>query len=272
MSYPIIEKLIGKNVSGEWLDPIGVVIHETATPNALAFPNEFDYFNSANRGASAHYFIDDRTIGRFIPENRVAWHAGYKANHRYLSIEMCHFADPARFKAVWDRTVWLTADMFKRYGWVIDTNKTLVTHEWVTKNLGGTTHVDPTAYLKSHGKTFSDFVAAVKLALAALQATAPAAPQTGAETPVAVYVQGIKVSDKGVLVGGRTLVPVKAVVAAYGSDMSFDNVSKRAIVMGDPLESTVLREGVSYAWARDVADALHADLQWDAGTKTLTFS
>lgn len=272
MSYPITEKLISNNVSNEWLDPIGVVIHETATPNAPVFPNEFNYFDKQYRGASAHYFIDYQAIGRFIPENRVAWHAGYKANHRYLSIEMCHYTDPVKFKAVWDRTVWLTADMFYRYGWQIDPSKTLVTHEWVTKNLGGTTHVDPTAYLKMHGKTFSDFVAAVKLALAARQAPVAPKPVASPETPVAVYVQGIKVSDKGILVNGRTIVPVKDVVAAYGVAMTFDNVKKQAVVQGEHLESTELRNNVSFAWARDVADAMRAEVQYDGLTKTIAFT
>src|SRR5579875_3671803 len=181
MSYSVIEDLLplGTNRPGTIIHPIGVVIHETATPNATA-QNEVNYFKGGNRNASAHYFVDDTTIIRDIPEDEMAWHAGPTANRRYLSIEICHFDDPTKFANAWARAVWLTADMCKRYGWTPDANSTVVSHAWVSATFKETDHTDPVQYFSAHGKTFSDFVNAVK---ALLSPPAPTPAPTPKPTP-----------------------------------------------------------------------------------------
>jgi len=159
MGYPIVQRLITQNRSGSQLIPQGVIIHSTATPGATD-EAEFNYFNGAYRDASAHYFIDWDSITRTIPDNEVAWHAGTLANYRFLSIEMCEPAgyDPAKFEEVWNRTVWLVTDMCNRYPWGPGE---VHSHDWVTKNLGGTDHTDPIAYFAKYGKTWNDFIIAI---------------------------------------------------------------------------------------------------------------
>ncbi len=99
-------------------------------------------------------------IIRTIPENEVAWHAGYTANHRFLSLEMCEPQgnDPVRFEEVWARTVWLAADACIRYGWTRDN---LWSHRSVSGAYGETDHTDPIDYLARYGRTWDDLLSAI---------------------------------------------------------------------------------------------------------------
>lgn len=167
MGYQIVEKLLPRgrmtNRPGTRLSPVGVIVHETATPGATA-EAEYRYFASGYRGASAHYFVDDKTILRVIPENEVAWHAGPTANRLYLSVELCHFRDRARFEEVWKRGVWLVADICRRYGW--DPKEAVRSHAWVSHTYKETDHTDPIGYFALHGKSWNQFVVEVQQELA----------------------------------------------------------------------------------------------------------
>lgn len=155
MVYEISEQLLTINRPREALNPQGFVIHSTDTPRATA-QNEHDYFNSAYRGASAHYFVDSTSIIRTIPENEVAWHAGPTANHKYLSAEMCE-TEP--FEEVWKRTVWLVADACVRYGW--STGPNVWSHRGISNLYHETNHTDPIQFLANHGKTWDDLLSAI---------------------------------------------------------------------------------------------------------------
>ena len=146
-------KLLSKNRSYELLVPIGIVLHETATPGATA-QNEFLYFNGGDRGASAHGFVDWNGYIQTIPYDEVAWHAGYTANHKYIGIEMCHATNKADFDKVWDNTVEIVVDLINKCGFSI---KELTTHNAVSLRWGETDHTDPIGYFKKFGKTFEDF-------------------------------------------------------------------------------------------------------------------
>jgi N-acetylmuramoyl-L-alanine amidase len=164
--FAIVEQLLppgrDTNRPGTVLQPQGIVIHETDDAGATA-ADERAYFGRAYRGASAHYFVDHSVILRIIPETERAWHAGPTANSRYISIEMCHFDDPAQFDAVWARTVWLAADICWRHGW--DPATAIVTHDWVSRQWHETDHADPTAYLAAHGRTIELFREEVRQAM-----------------------------------------------------------------------------------------------------------
>ena len=146
-------KLLSKNRSYELLVPIGIVLHETATPGATA-QNEFLYFNGGDRGASAHGFVDWNGYIQTIPYDEVAWHAGYTANHKYIGIEMCHATNKADFDKVWDNTVEIVVDLINKCGFSINE---LTTHNAVSLRWGETDHTDPIGYFKKFGKTFEDF-------------------------------------------------------------------------------------------------------------------
>ena len=146
-------KMITKNRSNETLVPVGIVLHETATPGATA-ENEYSFFNSADRNASAHGFVDWNGYIQTVSYDEVAWHAGYTANHKYIGIEMCHAESKADFEKVWNNTLEIFAELMKKYGFSV---KDITTHNEVSLKWGETDHTDPTGYFKKFGKTFEDF-------------------------------------------------------------------------------------------------------------------
>ena len=147
-------KLLTRNRSYELLVPIGIVIHETATPGATA-QNEFLYFNGGDRGSSAHGFVDWNGYIQTIPYDEVAWHAGPTANHKYIGIEMCHAENKADFEKVWSNTVNVFVKLMKRFGF---NSNDIFTHDYISRKWGETNHTDPTGYFKKFGKTFEDFI------------------------------------------------------------------------------------------------------------------
>ena len=156
-------KLIQNNRSGSRLNPIGIVVHETATPGATA-EREYQYFNSANRGASAHAFVDWEDVIQTIPYDEVAWHAGPTANSRYIGIELCRPSghDPDKFGRVWNNAVSLFADLFREYGFGAVTVDNLLSHAEVSSRWRETDHTDPVGYFAEYGKTVNDFRDAVQ--------------------------------------------------------------------------------------------------------------
>jgi len=153
--YPILEQLIKFNRSWQPLSPQGFVIHSTATPGATA-QNEHDYFNSGDRQASSHYFVDATGIIRCIPESERAWHAGATANSKFLSVEMCEVSP---FDQVWSKTVWLVADACVRYGW--STGPNVYSHRGISAMYGETDHTDPIQFLANNGKTWDQLLSAI---------------------------------------------------------------------------------------------------------------
>ena len=152
MMVQIKRQIISYNNPGTPLNPIGIVLHETATPNATA-QDEFRYFNSANRDASAHAFVDCNEIVQCIDWNKKAWHAGQTANSKYIGIEMCHF-DDYRFNAMYRNTIDLIAYIFVNVLNIKTVNNdNLLGHIDVSHRWGETTHEDPFQYLKDHSKT-----------------------------------------------------------------------------------------------------------------------
>ena len=176
-------KLIQNNRSGSRLKPIGIVVHETATPGATA-EREYQYFNSADRGASAHAFVDGEDVIQTIPYDEVAWHAGPTANSRYIGIELCRPSghDPEKFGRVWNNAVSLFADLFREHGFgevkVLRskispgrvcasksrevTVDNLLSHAEVSSRWRESDHTDPVGYFAEYGKTVNEFRDAVQ--------------------------------------------------------------------------------------------------------------
>lgn len=160
-NYPIDEQLLSYNRPGTSLNPEGYVIHATDTPGGTA-QNEHDYFDSGDRQASAHYFVDWTKIIRSIPENERAWHAGTTANSKYLSVEMCEPAgqDVSRFVEVWKRTVWLVAAACVKSGWIV--RERVFSHADISNMYHETNHTDPIGYISLYGKTWDDLLTAIE--------------------------------------------------------------------------------------------------------------
>lgn len=140
----------------------GVVDHSTATPEATD-EAEDSYFHREwkNRQAFPHFCVDWDSITQLADTSYQAWAAG-NGNPRYVHIELCETKDKAKFDESYKRYVWLTAYILKQKNLGVADGKTLVSHDWVSKHLGGTNHTDPIAYLASHGITWAQHVANVQ--------------------------------------------------------------------------------------------------------------
>lgn len=72
-----------------------IVVHYTANDGDTD-ENNGNYFKNNSVGASAHYFVDDDSVTRSVPDENIAWHCGassYKhkecRNANSLGVEIC---------------------------------------------------------------------------------------------------------------------------------------------------------------------------------------
>lgn len=124
---PITNKLIRYNFSSRSRQKIlYVVIHDTGNPRADANAEaHFRYFNGGNRGSSAHYFVDDRTIVQTVADENASWHCGDGrgrygiTNENSIGVEICLNADGEFDQAVVN-TLDLTQHLMERHSIPID--------------------------------------------------------------------------------------------------------------------------------------------------------
>lgn len=103
-----------------------IVIHDTGNKSKGADANaHFNFFNTADRQSSAHYFVDDTQILRIIRDEDKSWHCGDGKgrygikNENSIGIEMCINSDGDFNKTV-SNTIELTAYLMDKYN--IDIN------------------------------------------------------------------------------------------------------------------------------------------------------
>lgn len=102
-----------------------IVIHYTGNNGDTAYGNT-NYFKSTYRGASAHYFVDEKEIWRSVADDDIAWHCGansYKhptcRNTNSIGIELCSRKDSKGVYYLKPETVAngieLTKELMKKY-------------------------------------------------------------------------------------------------------------------------------------------------------------
>lgn len=106
-----------------------LVIHYTANNGDTAWGN-CNYFHDKDRQASAHYFVDEKSIWQCVEDKNIAWHCGTKTplnecrNANSIGIEMCSRKDANGvyyFKEeTVNNTIWLAKELMKKYN--IDIN------------------------------------------------------------------------------------------------------------------------------------------------------
>lgn len=255
------------------ITPKGLVIHWTANEgkgaNAAANRN---YFNNPTTEASAHYCVDDKQIVRCLPENEMGYHVGAKTykpdalkqlssypNNCTIGIEMCVNSD-GDFKAMYQNTLELAADILKRYGWGVDH---LCRHFDITgKNCP--------AYFVSddYARKYTGLVAAQAWAKfkADVQKLLTGNPQKTQNTVDTCYVS-LKLDATGYFIDGVSYVPVRAITEAVGGTVGWDPATQKVTVNG--VEVAVRNEkGTSYVPTRVLAKILDLQVQWDGTTKT----
>lgn len=92
---PIQRKISSYNFSSRYGNKIQyIVLHYTGNSSDSALGNA-NYFNTCNRGASAHYFVDDNNIYQVVEDNHSSWAVGDGkgrygiTNANSINIEMC---------------------------------------------------------------------------------------------------------------------------------------------------------------------------------------
>lgn len=123
MSYKLIKNLTAVNYTKGNTGRKYIVIHYTGNMTDTAWANS-NYFKAANRGASAHYFIDKTTIYQVVSDEDTSWAVGvnYGVNNLFgkctnsnsISLEMCS-NNGAIAKETYDNTVELTKKLMKKY-------------------------------------------------------------------------------------------------------------------------------------------------------------
>ncbi len=102
-----------------------IVVHYTGNQKDTAYANT-QYFKSANRGSSAHYFVDENSIWQCVEDKDIAWHCGtsgkyYHAecrNANSIGVEMCDSV--SRNAAVEKNTAELVRYLMDKYNIDID--------------------------------------------------------------------------------------------------------------------------------------------------------
>lgn len=80
-----------------------LVLHYTAGDGDTA-QNNAKYFAGGCRGASAHYFVDEKEVWQSVKDEDVAWHCGSKKyyhahcrNENSVGIELCSYKDASGY-------------------------------------------------------------------------------------------------------------------------------------------------------------------------------
>lgn len=133
---------------------IGVCAHSTGNPNNELAENEREFMVKNWANAFWHICADYEKILQCADIAYKAYGAGKEGNKRYVHIELAETSDPKKFEKAYANWIYAMAYVLFKKGLPVIDNRTLVSHDWVTKNLGGTDHTDPIGYLKKWGKTW----------------------------------------------------------------------------------------------------------------------
>ncbi len=99
--------------------PTYIIIHYVGAQSSTAYNNAV-YFYNGDRGASAHYFVDDTSIWQSVEDHHGAWHIGNTKtapnNQNSIGIEMCCMGAGLQVTAKTEaNTIELTKYLMKKY-------------------------------------------------------------------------------------------------------------------------------------------------------------
>lgn len=142
-----------------------IIAHEAGNPNNTgdnSLESEVKYMTSNWRKAFTHFWVGNKAIIQLAEDGFLAYGAGgYMNPHSPVQVEVARVDTQEEFDEAYKRYVWLLRHMADKYGIpkTLDSNdrRGIKTHEWVSKNLGGTTHVDPYGYFQKWGVSRAQF-------------------------------------------------------------------------------------------------------------------
>lgn len=166
-SYTIPKGVAGNYRNG-YAKPEGIVLHSSGNPNA-SLESEISYMSRNYRNAFTNAWAGHNKIVEIANTDYPAWGAGAIANKRFVQIEVTEdkrLTNKQKLQAI-DREAFWAAVQLAYYNLpctnaINDGKGTVWTHEAVTKFLGGTTHVDPTAFYHKAGTTTTEVFNQIK--------------------------------------------------------------------------------------------------------------
>lgn len=170
MSY-VIEKQIMSGLPNQALVAVKyVVAHESGNSSntgPYALENEIAYMNKNKANAFvSHWVGGGGRIVQVAPVNRVQYGCGPKGNpYSYAQVELARTSDKEQFKKDYAAYIWLLRKLAIEAGIptkLDGSGNGIKSHRWIADNLGGTTHKDPFAYLKSMGISEAQFQQDIK--------------------------------------------------------------------------------------------------------------
>lgn len=225
MTYQI-EKRLMSGLPNIRLEAIKYVIaHESGNPNNCgpdALENEIAYMNRNKANAfTSHWVGDGGRIVQIAPVGRLQYGCGPKGNPlSYAQVELARTSDKEQFKKDYAAYIWLLRKLAKEAGIpvVLDgAGNGIKSHRWITNNLGGTTHVDPFAYLQSMGISGAQFKSDILNGLEEVQETKI--------TEAKVMLNDAK-TISAVIIDGRTYAPVRDLADLLNLKLVYNNESK----------------------------------------------
>lgn len=165
MTYTIEQRLMSSLPNKALTAVKYVIAHESGNPNNCgpeALEKEIAYMNCNKANAfTSHWVGAGGKIVQVAPVNKVQYGCGPKGNPlSYAQVELARTNDKEQFKKDYAAYIWLLRKLAKDAGIpiVLDgSGNGIKSHRWITDNLGGTTHVDPYAYLQSMGISEAQF-------------------------------------------------------------------------------------------------------------------
>jgi len=198
------------------LTATSITIHNTGNPASSAANERGWLTNPGNdRTASWHIVVDEHGAIEAIPLNECAWHAGdgsgaTSGNRTSIAIELCESGDYAK---TLDNAAELAAQLLRERRWGVERLRRH--YDWSGK-------ICPR--LMYDGGRWTGWTAFINMVAYKLRAK-----KEGPMEKVSVEVNGKPVED-GLLIDGKTYVPLRAVGEALGAAVSWDNATKTARV------------------------------------------
>lgn len=172
---------------------IGVAAHSTGNYGGKLGDNvmmERNFEVETWGSAFVHFFCDHNGILQVADIAYKAYGAGRNANGKFVHVELCQSKDKDKALAGYKNWIWTLAYVLAKKKLGVVEGRTLVSHAWISKNLGGTDHTDPMEYLSTFGKSWFDVVNDVEKEY--FKQTAPVVPNVTIDAAVEFICKKIK--------------------------------------------------------------------------------
>lgn len=171
MVYKIERRMIPGLVQSDLTSKSYIIAHESGNgtnnePDALE--NELTFMKRNYEKAFVSHFVGGGgRIVQLASSGKIQFGCGPKGNpHSYAQVELARTNNKETFKKDYAAYIWLLCKLAKDANIPIKLDgegKGIKTHDWITKNLGGTTHNDPYSYLLSMGVTKAQFTKDIQM-------------------------------------------------------------------------------------------------------------